>query len=49
MISVVLDSNVFLSALLFGGNPRRVIELVERGVIHAAISAPEKFNGQGTE
>ena len=42
MISVVLDSNVFLSALLFGGNPRRVIELVERGVIQAAISAPIK-------
>ena len=38
MICVVLDSNVFLSALLFGGNPRRVIELVERGLISASIS-----------
>jgi putative PIN family toxin of toxin-antitoxin system len=27
MISAVLDSNVYISALLFGGNPRRVVDL----------------------
>ena len=54
MICVVLDSNVFLSALLFGGNPRKIVQLVERGLIRAAVSPPirgeverileEKFN-----
>ena len=40
MICVVLDSNVFLSALLFGGNPRKIVELAERGLIRAAVSPP---------
>lgn len=30
MISVVLDTNVIISALVFGGNPRRVVQLAER-------------------
>ncbi len=33
MIAVVLDSNVYISALLFGGNPRRIIRLAEIGLI----------------
>ncbi len=33
MIAVVLDSNVYISALLFGGNPRRIIRLAEAGFI----------------
>lgn len=33
MIAVVLDSNVYISALLFGGNPRRIIRLAEMGLI----------------
>jgi putative PIN family toxin of toxin-antitoxin system len=38
MIRVVLDSNVYISALLFGGNPRRVIVLAERGLIEIYAS-----------
>jgi uncharacterized protein len=33
MIAVVLDSNVYISALLFGGIPRRIIELAELGLV----------------
>ncbi len=33
MTAVVMDSNVFISALLFGGNPRRIIRLAETGLI----------------
>ncbi len=40
MIAVVLDSNVYISALLFGGNPRRVIGLAEVGLIELYISKP---------
>lgn len=38
MIRVVLDSNVFISALLFGGNPRRVISLAEYNLIELYTS-----------
>lgn len=37
---VVLDTNVLLSALIFGGKPRRVVELLARGMIEVVI-APE--------
>lgn len=40
MIGVVLDSNIYISALLFGGNPRAVIECVERGLVELLISRP---------
>lgn len=30
MIAVVLDTNIYISAFLFGGNPRRVVQLAER-------------------
>ena len=35
---MVLDTNVLLSALVFGGKPRQVIELVARGRIETVIS-----------
>jgi predicted nucleic acid-binding protein len=40
MIWVVLDTNIYVSALLFGGNPRAVIECAEEGLFHLAVSAP---------
>ena len=40
MIWVVLDSNVYVSALVFGGNPRGVIECAEHGLIELSISDP---------
>ncbi len=40
MIWVVLDSNVYVSALIFGGNPRAVIECAEDGLIGLSISDP---------
>ena len=38
MTPVVLDSNVWISALLFGGNPRAIVELAEAGEIQAFVS-----------
>jgi putative PIN family toxin of toxin-antitoxin system len=35
---VVLDTNVWLSALVFGGKPRQVVELLVRGMIEVVIS-----------
>ena len=35
---VVLDTNVLLSALVFGGKPRQIIELLARGLIEVVIS-----------
>ncbi len=32
MYRVILDSNIYLSALVFGGNPRTIVELAERGL-----------------
>ena len=38
MIAVVLDSNIYISALVFGGNPLRIIRLAELGVIEPYVS-----------
>jgi putative PIN family toxin of toxin-antitoxin system len=38
VIWVVLDSNVYVSALLFGGNPSTIIECAEEGLIELSIS-----------
>ena len=38
MIRVVLDSNVYISALLFGGVPRQLIALVENGFVQLYTS-----------
>jgi uncharacterized protein len=35
---VVLDTNVLLSALIFGGRPRQVVELLPRGIVDVVIS-----------
>lgn len=40
MIRVVLDSNIFISALVFGGNPRRLIQLAEQGFVELYTSEP---------
>ncbi len=38
MISVVLDTNVFISAFVFGGIPRQVVRLAETGAFTLAVS-----------
>jgi putative PIN family toxin of toxin-antitoxin system len=37
---VVLDSNVLISAILFGGSPGRVLDLVITGAVRCGISPP---------
>ena len=38
MLRVTADTNVIISGLNFSGNPRRVLEMAEDGVIQLAIS-----------
>lgn len=40
MIGVVLDSNIYISALLFGGNPRAIVECAEKGQFGLSVSSP---------
>lgn len=40
MTRVVLDTNVFVSAFLFGGKPRLILDWVEQGRIALCYSAP---------
>ncbi|MBW4062110.1 putative toxin-antitoxin system toxin component, PIN family [Candidatus Saccharibacteria bacterium] len=35
---VVIDTNVWVSALVFGGKPRQVVELLARGIVEVVIS-----------
>ena len=37
---VVLDTNVLVSAFAYGGNPRRIVELVVSGEVEMSISEP---------
>ncbi len=37
-MKVVLDTNVLVSAVLFGGNPRRVLETIIEGEVRLALS-----------
>jgi putative PIN family toxin of toxin-antitoxin system len=37
---VVLDTNVLVSAFIYGGNPRRIVELVVSGELEMSISDP---------
>ena len=37
-MKVVLDSNIFISGIIFGGNPRKIIELVIEGKIQLFMS-----------
>ncbi len=38
MIKLVADTNIYISALVFGGKPREVLELAETGQIKLFIS-----------
>lgn len=40
MTRVTLDSNIYLSALVFGGKPMRLLEMAVEGEIEVAISDP---------
>jgi putative PIN family toxin of toxin-antitoxin system len=42
MIRTVLDSNVYVSAIVFGGNPRAILELAEQGSFEVSVSDPIK-------
>ena len=42
MIGVVFDSNVYVSALVFGGIPRRVVEGAELNLFELSVSDPIK-------
>ncbi len=39
MINIVIDTNVVISALLFGGTPGKLIELWKKGLIRPLLSA----------
>jgi len=40
VVRVVLDTNVLISAILFGGKPRQILEKAIRGEIRLCISEP---------
>lgn len=40
MVKVVLDTNILISAILFGGKPRRILNLALRGEIKVCVSEP---------
>lgn len=40
MIRVTLDSNIYLSALVFGGKPMQLLEMAVDGELEVAISDP---------
>src|SRR4030066_247633 len=40
MLKVVLDTNVLISAILFGGKPRQILEKAIRGEIRLCLSEP---------
>jgi len=44
---VVLDTNVLLSAILFGGKPQHIVESALEGVIRVSISEPMLAELQG--
>jgi len=37
-MTIVIDTNVIISALLFGGKPQRVFEMVLKGTVRMAMS-----------
>lgn len=37
---VVVDTNVWISGILFGGKPERIIQLIEQGELRSIISLP---------
>lgn len=40
MLKVVLDTNIYVSAILVGGKPEQIIDLAREGVIEVFISKP---------
>ncbi len=40
MLRVVLDTNVLISAILFGGKPRQILEKAIRGEVRLCLSEP---------
>ncbi len=40
MLRIVLDTNVLISAILFGGKPRQILERAVRGEIRLCLSEP---------
>ncbi|MGD0015397.1 MAG: putative toxin-antitoxin system toxin component, PIN family [Bryobacteraceae bacterium] len=40
MTTVVLDSNIYVSAVLFGGKPRVVLQLAQEGAFELVVSPP---------
>jgi predicted nucleic acid-binding protein len=46
-MTVVVDSNVFISALVYGGNPRRVLARAEAGDFGLALSAAIREETEG--
>jgi len=40
VLRVVLDTNVLISAILFGGKPRQILERAVRGDIRLCLSEP---------
>jgi len=40
VLKVVLDTNVLISAILFGGKPRQILERAIRGEIRLCLSEP---------
>ena len=47
MLKVVLDTNVLISAILFGGKPRQILQNAIRGEIRLCLSEPilEELSG----
>ncbi len=47
MLRIVLDTNALISAILFGGKPRQILEKAIRGETRLCISEPilEEFRG----
>jgi putative PIN family toxin of toxin-antitoxin system len=44
---VVLDSNIYISAFLFGGKPLQAVQLAEQGAFILLISAPLQAEVEG--
>lgn len=40
MIKVVLDTNVYISAIAIGGKPEEIIDLAREGLVEVYISKP---------
>ncbi len=40
MLKIVLDSNVLISSIVFGGNPRKIVDMIIAGKITLVVSEP---------